>query len=146
MRQAIAIAILCFLSYEGLTQTYNSAIGARIGIETVEFSAKIPLNKKNALEGTLGIVTPQPDYTIGVGVAFHRHIDLNDSRNFKFYYGVGGKAVIGDESGFGVGPQVGLMYIYKNINIGIDGLPTYFFDEVLEFRPLFGVHLRWVNK
>ena len=140
----IAVALTYNSDVSG--QSYNSLVGARIGIKTAEFSAKIAMDKKNALEGTVGIVTPQPDYTVGVGVAYHRHVSLNSSESILFYYGIGGKAVFGDESGFGVGPQIGLVTIYKNINIGVDVLPTYFFNDVLEFRPLFGIHLRYVNK
>jgi len=141
----VAIILLSFVSLQGYSQKFVSLIGFRGRIETVEFSSKIALSEYNYLEGTLGVVTPQPDYTIGAGVAYHRHINLSSSRNFQFYYGAGLKAVIGDESGFGAGPQLGLIALFKRINLGIDVLPTYFFIDALEFQPLFGVHLRWVN-
>ena len=142
------IATLIFLVVlicQNYGQKYVSLVGARVGIETVEFSAKIALDSKNSLEGTFGIVTPQPEYTIGAGIAYHRHVHLNEAQTFQFYYGVGIKGVLGDETGFGTGPQLGLLALYRKINIGIDHLPTYFFNDVLEFRPIFGVHLRWVN-
>ncbi|MEM9548706.1 MAG: hypothetical protein AAGA77_22165 [Bacteroidota bacterium] len=140
-----AIALFFLVINQGNTQKFNSLIGARVGIETVEFSSKISLDEHNYLEGTVGVVTPQPDYTIGAGAAYHRHIHLNENQTFQFYYGAGVKGVFGDESGIGVGPQLGLLALYKKINIGVDVLPTYFFNDVLEFQPLFGVHLRWVN-
>ena len=144
-----AILTLVFLSLfvsQGFAQNFNSLVGARVGVKTAEFSAKIALDNHNYLEGTVGIVTPQPEYTVGAGAAYHRHIHLNEAQSLQFYYGFGVKGVLGDESGFGVGPQTGLVYLYKKINIGIDVLPTYFFNDALEFRPLFGVHLRYVNK
>lgn len=130
---------------ESFAQNFNSVVGMRVGIKTLEFSTKIALDNYNYLEGTVGVVTPQPDYTAGAGAAYHRHIHLNDGQTLQFYYGAGVKAVIGDENGFGAGPQLGLLALYKKINIGVDVLPTYFFNDVLEFQPLFGVHLRWVN-
>jgi hypothetical protein len=145
---AIPIATIFFffiLIVQNSAQKYASLVGAKIGIETYEFSTKIALDDKNYLEGTFGIVTPQPDYTLGVGVAYHRHIHLNEAKTLQFYYGFGGKAVFVDESGFGIGPQTGLIALYKKLNIGIDLLPTYFFNDALEFRPLFGIHLRYVN-
>ena len=145
IKSIITFTLLIFVINQGLTQKYNSLVGARIGISTAEFSAKIALDKSNYLEGTVGIVTPQPDYTVGAGAAYHRHISLNDEETLQFYYGFGLKGVLGDQSGLGVGLQTGLIYLYKNINLGVDVLPTYFFNDVLEFRPLFGVHLRWVN-
>lgn len=134
-----------FLYTSSIAQNYNSLVGARIGVKTAEFSAKIALDNYNYLEGTIGIVTPQPDYTVGAGAAYHRHIHLNESQSLQFYYGAGIKGVIGDESGFGAGPQLGLVTLYKKFNFGVDVLPTYFFNDVLEFQPLFGVHIRWVN-
>lgn len=142
----IATLIFLFvLTGQNYGQNYNSLIGARVGLKTVEFSAKIALDNKNSLEGTFGIVTPQPEYTVGAGAAYHRHIHLNERQTFQFYYGFGIKGVLGDETGLGVGPQLGILALYKKINIGIDLLPTYFFNDALEFRPLFGVHLRYVN-
>ena len=145
VRIVLVIAAFCLLSADSIAQNYNSLVGARVGIETAEFSAKIALDNYNYLEGTVGIVTPQPDYTVGAGAAYHRHIHLNESQTYQFYYGFGLKAVIGDESGFGTGPQLGLVALFNKINIGVDVLPTYFFNDVLEFQPIFGVHLRWVN-
>lgn len=145
IRSIITIAILSFCVCHSHAQNFNSLVGARVGYKTAEFSAKIALDNYNYLEGTVGVVTPQPDYTVGAGAAYHRHIHLNDAQTLQFYYGLGIKGVIGDESGLGVGPQTGLIYLYRNINIGVDVLPTYFFNDVLEFQPLFGVHLRWVN-
>lgn len=141
----LIFTLISFITYQGSAQNYASLVGVRLGVKTAEFSAKIALDNYNYLEGTVGIVTPQSDYTVGAGAAYHRHIHLNQSQTFQFYYGAGLKAVIGDESGFGVGPQLGLVALYKKINIGVDVLPTYFFNDVLEFRPLFGVHVRWVN-
>jgi hypothetical protein len=129
----------------GISQRFNSLIGVKIGYKTAAFSAKIALDEKNYLEGTIGLLTPQPDYTFGPGVSYHRHVSLNESKDFQFYYGFGGKAAIGDETGIGLGVDVGLIYIYKNISLGLDLNPTYFFDDVLEFRPLYGINLRWVN-
>lgn len=135
------------LSTEGQGQMFNSAIGVRLGYEkTAELSAKIGLSDKNYLEGTIGSVTPQPDFTIGAGIAYHRHVQIGERDRLAFYYGLGTKAVIGDETGWGVHAALGLVYVYKRINIGIDVLPTYFFNDVLEFRPLAGIHLRWINK
>jgi len=139
------LLFLFVLISQNYGQKYASLVGARVGIETVEFSAKIALDSKNSLEGTVGIVTPQPEYTVGAGAAFHRHVSLNGAHTFQFYYGVGIKGVFGDESGLGAGPQLGLFALYKKINIGLDLLPTYFFNDALEFRPIFGVHLRYVN-
>ena len=144
-RLLLILGLLIIFIYQGSAQNFVSLIGVRLGVETVELSGKFALDKKNHLEGTIGLVTPQPEYTVGAGAAYHRHIHLNSGQTFQFYYGAGIKGVIGDESGFGVGPQLGLLLLYKKINIGVDVLPTYFFNDALEFRPLFGVHLRWVN-
>jgi hypothetical protein len=145
IRLILAITLFYLSVSQSIAQKYNSLVGIRLGVETAEFSAKIALDNNNYLEGTVGIVTPQPDYTVGAGAAYHRHIHLNQSQTFQFYFGAGGKAVLGDEMGLGLGPQLGLIALYKKINIGVDILPTYFFNDVLEFQPLFGVHLRWVN-
>jgi len=145
IQSLLIIILFSFTFSQAFAQNYNSLVGARIGIKTAEFSSKIALDNYNYLEGTVGIVTPQPDYTVGAGAAYHRHIHLNDKQTLQFYYGAGLKAVIGDESGFGMGPQLGIVALYNKINIGVDVLPTYFFNDVLEFRPIFGVHLRWVN-
>jgi len=145
IRSILTIAFFIILMCQSYAQNYNSLVGARFGINTAEFSAKIALDNKNYLEGTVGIVTPQPEYTVGAGAAYHRHVHLNETQTLQFYYGFGVKGVLGDETGFGVGPQTGLVYLYKKINIGVDLLPTYFFNDALEFRPIFGVHLRYVN-
>ena len=129
----------------GISQRFNSLVGAKIGYKTAAFSAKIALDENNYLEGTFGVLTPQPDYTIGPGVSYHRHISFNESKDFQFFYGLGVKRAIGDETAIGLGVDVGLIYIYKNISLGLDLNPTYFFDDVLEFRPLYGINLRWVN-
>ena len=145
IKPIVTLIFLCLMVGQNYAQNFVSLVGVRASLETAEFSAKIAMDNHNYLEGTVGIVTPQPDYTVGAGVAYHRHVHLNESQTFQFYYGVGFKAVIGDESALGLGPQVGLLALYKKINIGIDLLPTYFFNDALEFRPLFGVHLRYVN-
>ena len=129
----------------GLTQRFNSLVGAKIGYKTAGFSAKIALDENNFLEGTIGVVTPQPDYTVGPTIAYHRHISLNESKDFQFYYGLAVKGVIGDEMAVGLGFDTGLIYIYKNISLGLDLNPTYFFDDVLAFKPIYGINLRWVN-
>jgi|TARA_R110000737_G_scaffold309228_3_gene317475 hypothetical protein len=90
-------------------------------------------------------VTPQPDYTFGPSIAYHRHISLNENKDFQFFYGLGIKGVIGDEKAVGLGVDTGLIYIYKNISLGLDLNPSYFFNDVLQFRPLYGINLRWVN-
>jgi hypothetical protein len=136
---------LCVMICQSYGQSFVSLVGARASLETIEFSAKIALDNKNYLEGTVGVVTPQPDYTVGAGAAYHRHFHLNESQTIQFYLGAGIKGVIGDETAFGVGPQAGLLVFYKKINLGIDILPTYFFNDVLEFKPLFGLHLRYVS-
>lgn len=142
----ILLVFTVSLSTEAQSQMFNSAVGVRLGYQTGELSAKIGLSDKNYLEGTIGSVTPQPDFTLGAGIAYHRHVPIGGRDRLAFYYGLGTKAVIGDEAGFGVHPALGLVYVYKRINIGIDVLPTYFFNDVLEFRPLGGIHLRWINK
>ncbi|MFT6336599.1 MAG: hypothetical protein ACJATI_003358 [Halioglobus sp.] len=129
----------------GISQRFNSLVGVKAGYNTASFSIKIALDENNYLEGTIGVLTPQPDYTFGPGIAYHRHISLNESKDFQFYYGLGAKGVIGDETAIGLGVDAGLIYIYKNISLGLDLNPTYFFNDVLEFRPLYGINLRWVN-
>lgn len=142
---ALLIFFSAFILQEGSAQRFNSLVGARIGYKTAAFSAKIALDEHNYLAGSIGVITPQPDYTVGAGIAYHRHIALNESKNFQFYYGVSTKAVIGDVSSLGVGLDAGLIYIYKSISVGLDVFPTYFFNEALGFKPLFGLNLRWVN-
>lgn len=140
----IGLFILC-IAFTATSQRFNSLVGARIGYKTAAFSAKIAMDENNYLEGTMGIMTPQPEYTVGAGAAYHRHIALNESRDFQFYYGINFKGVIGDESALGAGADVGLIYIYKNISLGLDLFPTYFFNDVLKLRPMYGINLRWVN-
>ncbi len=136
--------IFCFC-YTATSQRFNSLVGVRMGYKTAAFSAKIAVDEKNYVEGTMGVMTPQPDYTVGAGAAYHRHIPLNESKDFQFYYGINGKAVLGDETGLGAGVDAGLIYIYKNISLGLDVFPTYFFNDVLGLRPMYGINLRWVN-
>ena len=79
----ILMIFLCFASNHSHAQAFNSLVGVRAGYKTVEFSAKIAMDKKNSLEGTVGVVTPQPDYTVGAGAAYHRHVYLNESGSFQ---------------------------------------------------------------
>lgn len=145
VRYLVIIALLGLMNIPMNAQKVQSMIGVRGNIETLELSAKFSMDKHNYLEGSIGKVTPQPEYTIGAGAAYHRHIHLKRNETLQFYYGAGIKGVLGDESGIGIGPQIGILALYKKINIGVDFLPTYFFNDVLEFRPLFGVHLRYVS-
>ena len=142
---SITLIIFIISCQSGITQRFNSLVGLKLGHKTAALSAKIALDEKNYLEGTFGLFTPQPDYTFGPSIAYHRHISLNETKDFQFFYGAGVKAAIGDESAFGLGGDLGLIYIYKNISLGLDINPTYFFNDVLEFRPLYGINLRWVN-
>ncbi len=139
---AIAIIISC---QSGISQRFNSLVGIKLGYETAAVSAKIALDEKNYLEGSFGIMTPQPEYTVGPSISYHRHIALNESKDFQLYFGAGGKAAIGDAPGFGVGVDIGLIYIFKKISLGLDLNPSYFFNEALGFKPLYGINLRWVN-
>lgn len=141
----VVLIAMIINSQSGISQRFNSLVGIKLGYQTAGVSAKIALDEKNYLDGSIGIITPQPDYTVGPSISYHRHISLNESKDFQFYFGAGGKAVIGDQSGLGIGADVGLIYIYKNISLGLDLNPSYFFNEVLDFRPLYGINLRWVN-
>ena len=142
VRYIFTITLLVLLNSALNAQKVLSLIGVRANTETAVISTKFSLDKHNYLEGTVGIMTPQPDYTVGAGAAYHRHVHLKEDETLQFYYGFGALGVLGDESGVGVGPQIGILALYKRINIGVDFLPTYFFNDVLDFRPLFGVHLR----
>ena len=82
IKAIITFSLLSFIINQGVAQKYASLVGARIGIKTAEFSAKIALDNNNYLEGTVGVVTPQPDYTVGAGAAYHRHVHLNESNTF----------------------------------------------------------------
>jgi len=126
-------------------QNYESMLGYKAGYKTGVLSAKIPLNAKDALEGNIGVFTPQPDYTVGFNIAYHRAVFLKSDESWQFYYGVNGSGVIGDEESLGAGLSLGIMYIYKRINFGIDAYPTYYFNGNLGLRPLPGLYLRWVN-
>lgn len=138
------IAFICFGQAYG--QDYISMVGVRVSPETAALSIKISIDEKNHLEGTVGVFTPQPEFTIGAGAAYHRHHPLNEKKNFQVYYGPSLKAVIGDQNSIGVGADAGLMYLFKKIEIGAEVNPTYFLNENLGFQPLFGLHLRWINR
>ncbi len=146
-RVLTVVLVLLFALYSGLgsAQIYESIIGIRASPKVLAVTGKIPIDRRNVLEGTVGFITPQPDFTMGVGAAYHRQILLNDTETFQAYFGIGGLAVIGDFSSLGLSGQTGLMYLFKRIDIGLDLYPTYFFNEKLKFKPLFGLHLRWIN-
>ncbi|MEE9437791.1 MAG: hypothetical protein V3V14_02245 [Saprospiraceae bacterium] len=141
------VLCLILLAQLGNSQIFNSSVGVRVSPEKeVALSAIIPLNKRHVLAGSIGQFTPQPDFTIGASVAYHRHFLLNEQQTFQAYIGAGITGVTGDETSLGVNGDLGIMYIFKKIDIGLDAYPTYFFDDVLKFRPMFALHLRWVNR
>ena len=130
---------------DNIYQDYSSLTGVRLGIKTVELSSKLALNTYNSLEGLLGILKVKKEYSIGLGIAYHRQVPINKSQRLQFFYGIGTKGIIGKYSSFGVGLQLGLNAFYKNVNIGMDLHPTYFFIDNIESRPFFGIHFRRVK-
>jgi len=148
-RKLLNLLIVCITFMfvnESYSQDYISMVGVRVSPKTAALSIKISIDEKNHLEGTVGVFTPQPEYTVGAGAAYHRHHPINEEKNIQLYYGPSLKGVIGDQNSVGFGADAGIMYLFKKIEIGAEVNPTYFLNENLGFQPLFGLHLRWVNR
>lgn len=144
--QAIGVFILILaINVDGASQKFASLVGLELGYKRAGVSGKIALSEKNYVEGKFALFTPEPNTSLGAGAAFHRHIMLNEGQTTQLYFGPSVKGVIGDSQAMGLGVDLGITFLFKKVNIGFDLNPTYFFDDLLKFEPIYGLHLRWVN-
>lgn len=122
----------------GQAQTYNKAIGARLGYP-LSVSYKTFLNESSAVEVFAGTRGFSGYRWISLSGAYQIHKPLSAAKTdgLNFYYGAGASLYLWsfdsdlvDESTTTVGVQgyLGLDYSLKNspINITVDWIPTFF--------------------
>jgi len=122
-------------------------MGLRIG-NGVQWTGKIFLNPDSAVTGFLGLTNRGNGETrAGASMQYQRIHRLLDLDKYFWFYGAGVIGEIGDQSGFGVGPQFGLSTdIKRRVNIELDIFPTYYFSDELDFVLNFGVSIRYISK
>lgn len=132
----VTLFVLFFGSI-GQAQTYQKAIGARLGYP-LSLSYKTFLNESNAIEVFAGTRGFSGYRWISLSGAYQIHKPLSAAKTdgLNFYYGAGASAYIwsfdveSDESSISLGLQgyLGLDYSLKNspINITVDWIPTLF--------------------
>ena len=120
-------------SASAYAQSYNWAVGARIGGEQSGISVKHFFNASDAIEGVVGFPY---DGAVNFLAMYERHLPVI-GEGFSFYYG--GGAHIGawdhDEFAFGVDGVVGLEYKIKPIPLALS----------LDYKPSFNLvkHFHW---
>ncbi|MBP7642335.1 MAG: hypothetical protein WAT92_22755 [Saprospiraceae bacterium] len=125
------------ISNDLMSQSYKSAIGARLGYP---FSAsyKTFLNETNAVELNLGFRPFVFGSWISGAAAYQIHKDIPSVAGLRWYYGGGGivsfytynSSYLDDAGGIGFGIQgyLGLDYVFADIplNVSVDWVPTFF--------------------
>jgi len=142
--KSFLFSILMIFSNQSSGQIFASMVGIKASHNTVAVSGKIALSEFNYVEGGFGLFVDDP-VALGPSAAFHRHFMLSEDQKTQFYVGPSLKGAIGDANSLGFGVDIGLTYIYKKINIGLEANPTYFLNDKLGFQPIYGLHLRIVN-
>lgn len=117
-------------------QSYNSAIGLRLGVP-LSVSYKTFLSESNALELFAGFRGYTGYSWVNVGALYQIHKPINGVDNLQWYFGGGASAFFynynngfnfGDSGSFGLGimGNLGLDYKFDNtpINISADWVPT----------------------
>lgn len=136
---ALCVTVATFFATEVAAQTYNSAIGLRLGYPT-SLSYKTFLSEKAAFEGILGFRSNSVGWRwIAIGAAYQVHNPINGVAGLQWYYGGGASLYLWsfdddvffeDESNvsFGIQGYLGLDFKIPNapINLSLDWVPTFF--------------------
>ncbi len=152
MRQVIfkffVAAFLTFTASNMSAQSYNNAIGLRLGGYYNGITYKQFLNEKSAFE----ITGAFRSYAFGSNTFFitgtyQFHSDIPDVENLRWYVGGGATLWTGGFSTFGLTGVLGLDYTLDSapINFGLDWSPTFFLREGLGFQAdYFALSVRYV--
>lgn len=144
-RLFVLTVFLCGFALQGLqSQTYQKAIGLRLGVP-VSVSYKMFLdNSNNAIEAFVSYRSQKVfNYGwswVGVGAGYLVHNDIASVDGLQWYYGAGGSlyfwsyddgfADFADQASlsFGILGFTGLDYKFANapVNVSLDWVPTFF--------------------
>ena len=135
----IAICFCFALSQESKAQSFDQAIGARLGYP-LSISYKKFISESDAIEayaGTRGYVGYR---WVNASVAYQRHAELG-TPGLDWYWGVGASAFfysfdfVSDTGNLGLGAQgyLGLQYTFDEapVNVSLDWVPTVFLTGYL---------------
>ena len=152
MRKLILFSLIIFLGYHQLNAqarqilrpTYKTAIGLR----TYPFGVNVKANL-DTRRAALEFVGYFKDGFALLGL-YEWHIDLNQTRNLRFYFGGGGLAGFKNENSgggavLGVAGVIGLDYKFLKIplNLALDWQPSYQIGRVDEVRNYGGLAVRF---
>lgn len=159
MKKLILLIVLIGLfSCTLYSQSYKTAIGARLGGQTNGVTIRHFTKSKTALEGILGI--GYRSYVI-TGL-YEKFVPIKGANGLNWFYGIGGhigsfggkgyyyyrknKDYYGDRLVLGIDGIIGLDYKFKAapINIGVDLKPFIDFYEGPFFIPDGGVNIRFI--
>lgn len=129
----IAAAIMVFTAAKVSAQSYNWAVGARVGTTMSGFSVKHNFNASNAIEGLLS--APYKNGFI-VTALYERNIPVIDN-GFNFYYGAGAHTgSYRHDFVLGIDGIVGLEYKFPTVPLvlSIDYKPAFDIVENTHFR------------
>lgn len=130
----IVIALILLSVPESNAQVYNSAIGLRVGYP-LSITYKKNTSDTRAYE-IFGGIRPFTGYNeLRISGAVQIHSDLNDSGNFRWYYGVGGGAAVYNFDGnspinsgtsLTISGYLGLEFTLQDLplNFTLDWVPT----------------------
>ncbi|MEZ4910436.1 MAG: hypothetical protein R2774_06210 [Saprospiraceae bacterium] len=131
------LAAFMFCSVISYGQSYNSAIGARLGYP-LSLSYKKFISDRAAVEGILGFKSYTGYSWINVGGLYEIHNELPSIDGLSWYYGAGASIYLwsydndfidaGSSTSIGISGVIGLDYRFADIplNISIDWIPTFF--------------------
>ena len=137
----LLVLILITLSTSTQAQTYNSAIGLRLGFP-LSASYKTFINENGAIELYAGVRGYSTYSWVNISGAYQVHKPIEGAEGLQWYFGGGAsvyfwnfKDVFGPSTGFanttlGIQGYLGLDYAIPNtpINLTADWVPTYFFN------------------
>jgi hypothetical protein len=120
-----------FVAAKMEAQSYNSAMGARLGAGTTATYKKF-ISTKGAIEAYAGL-TGYSGIDLGAGLLYQHHLPFSSVEGLQGYFGGGVTArswgYLGVYGGLWAGPQgcAGLEYKFKDlpVTISVDWLPTF---------------------
>ena len=133
----LAAFMFCVVISHG--QSYNSAIGARLGYP-LSLSYKKFVSDRAAIEGILGFRSYSGYSWINIGGLYEIHNELPSVDGLSWYYGAGASVYIwswddnfvnpGSGTSIGISGVIGLDYKFADIplNISADWVPTFFLN------------------
>lgn len=141
MKKAIiTLALSCFCFFVAHSQSYNSAVGLRLGYP-LSASYKQFINEQGAIEGFLGFRSYTYYSWFTVGATYQHHLPIPSVEGLNWYFGGGASAFFwkeknnffGDDDNFsstslGILGVIGLDYKFENapFNLSVDWMPIFF--------------------